>query len=204
MSRSLQRRWHPRRTGVGPRRQPASRRSLTTLSRCTRRCSRCSRGTSCMPSSPRRVPCVGTRSGQHAHAHATVRTFKTRARAFAGPGFLRRWFVGVVPRSRLWACFYSAMHRARRPLCPHRGRQVAPRAERLSGARKIRAGADLAMSSAGIDIVAQMAPSSYATERPDGVRVCSPGAHTQGERGITSYIVLSRFVFYTIIVYGSA
>ena len=62
------------------------------------------------------------------------------------------------------------------------------------------------MSSAGIDIVAQMAPSSYATERPDGVRVCSPGAHTQGERGITSYIVLTVVgsFFTTIIVYGSA
>ena len=96
------------------------------------------------------------------HAHATVRTFKTRARAFAGPGFLRRWFVGVVPRSRLWACLHSAMHCARRPLCPDRGRQVAPHAERLSGAREIRAGADLApMSSADIDIVAHMAPSSW-------------------------------------------
>mgnify|MGYP004114169849 CR=1 FL=1 len=39
------------------------------------------------------------------------------------------------------------------------------------------------MSSAGIDIVAQMAPSSYATERPDGVRVCSPGGHTPRANG---------------------
>eukprot|EP00964_Phaeocystis_antarctica_P116515 scaffold80477_cov71-Phaeocystis_antarctica.AAC.2 len=87
------------------------------------------------------------------HAPAALRTFKNRARAFAGPGFLRRWFVGVVPRSRLWACLHSAMHRARRPLCPHRGRQATPRAERLSGAREIRAGADLApVSSADIEI----------------------------------------------------